>query len=245
MPVLKTALAAAAILTSGHVDIGPRIVDDRLSLQVFDDPTWRAPQDTVLHVRDEAIQRVPEDPAYAFLPRGDVFVIPQTQDPDVVWLGWNTQHETVRERVDRGVTMTLAGVQGPGELVVYLQSGDFAEPDVLSTDPIWIDVNTHTHANWVFSQPGVYLVRVKLEADLKDGRAVSDTRELRFAVGSKTSPEAAHAATWRTARRAAPPPPQSTTVPVGPLIVAVAVVLLGAAVIVVARGRGAKRRARA
>lgn len=246
MPVLKAALAAAAILSSGHVDVGPRFVDGRFTLQVYAEPDWRAPESTVLHVTDAAIEQVPDDPAYAFLPRGDVFVIPQTQNPDVVWLGWSTQDAVVKERVDRGVTMTLAGVQGPGELSVYLQSGDFGEPQVLSDDPIWVDTNTHTHANWVFSQPGVYLVRLKLEAELKDGRAVSDTRELRFAVGSRTSPEAAVAARWRTTAAAAPSPSEEPgEFPAAPLLGLAAAGLFGGGAVLVVRGRGAKRRARA
>jgi surface-anchored protein len=155
------------------------------------------------------------------------------------------------ETIDRGVTMSLTGVQGPGELVVYLQSGDLAEPQVLWPEPIWVDVNTHTHANWVFSKPGVYLVQVKLEADLIDGRTVSDTRELRFAVGSSTSTEAALAATWRQAK----PPTAATAparaaegsggVPVGVLLGAGGVLLVLGFAATAARGRGAKRRARA
>ena len=157
----------------------------------------------MLRVADDARLKVPDDPAYGFLrasPGSEVYVVPQTQDPDVVWVGWNTQDPEVMETIDRGVTMTLTGVQGPGSLVVYLQSGDFAEPKVLwdstgEAKPVWVDVNTHTHANWVFSKPGVYLVAGRVTADLVDGSTVTDTRELRFAVGSRTSADAAFAAT--------------------------------------------------
>lgn len=252
MPVLKTLLVSAlasTVISTGHVDVGPRFTGDRWTLEVYDDPTWRPADEVVLHVGDEAILPVPDDPAYGFLklePGTDVFVVPQTQNPDVVWLGWNTQDPEVRERVDRGVTMTLAGVQGPGDLTVYLQSGDFAEPEVLSHAPIWVDANTHTHANWVFTQPGVYLVRVKIEADLKDGRTVADTRDLRFAVGSKTSPEAAAAAVWRNAKPAAAAPVEEPReLPVGVLIAIAAALLAAGFAVLVVRGRGAKRRARA
>ncbi|MDA0136278.1 choice-of-anchor M domain-containing protein [Solirubrobacter deserti] len=256
MPVLKTLLVSAlatTVISTGHVDIGPRFVDDRWTLQVYDDPTWRDADSTVLQVTDDALLTVPDDPAYAFLPAkpgSDVYVIPQTQNPDVVWLGWNTQDPEVMETIDRGVTMTLTGVQGPGELTVYLQSGDFEQPQVLWPKPIWVDVNTHTHANWVFTEPGVYLVQLKLEADLIDGRTVSDTRELRFAVGSGTSPEDARAATWRPVKAAATPARAGTAeesggVSTGVLIAAGALLLAAASGLVVARGRGAKRRARA
>ncbi|MBB4662852.1 choice-of-anchor M domain-containing protein [Conexibacter arvalis] len=204
-----------AVLSEGHVDMGPRFVDGRWTLMVHDDAArsgegrsvWRPVERTVLRVGDTALRRAPDDPAYAFLrarPGDGLHVIPQTQDPDVVWLGWNTQDPEAMERIDRGVTMTLLGVEGPGSLIVYLQSGDFGAPQVLWDSaarprPIWVDVNTHTHANWVFSAPGVYLARVRIEADLVDGSTVTDTRELRFAVGARTSVARAFAASWRGA----------------------------------------------
>ena len=256
------------VLSAGHVDIGPRFVDGRWMLLVHDDQAkadpdgesvWRPTDQTVLQVRDQAILQIPDDPNYAFLrgkPGDDVFVVPQTQNPDVVWVGWNTQDPEVMETIDRGVTMTMTGVQGPGSLVVYLQSGDFAEPDVLwdsngKPAPVWVDVNTHTHANWVFSKPGVYLVQIKLEAELIDGRTVSDTQVLRFAVGSKTSTAEAFAAAFKETPRAAASTPAAAVAepsggfPVGVLLGAGALLLAAGFAAAVARGRGAKRRARA
>ncbi len=200
-------------LSDGHVDVGPRFVDGRWTLMVHDDQAkaeasassvWRHPERTVLRVTDDALQTVPDDPTYGFLPAdpGDrVHVVPQTPDPDVVWVGWNTQDPEVMERIDRGVTMTLTGVEGPGDLAVYLQSGDFGDPQLLwdstgDPKPAWVDVNTHTHANWVFSRPGIYLARVRIAAELVDGTTVSDTRDLRFAVGNAVKSADALAARW-------------------------------------------------
>lgn len=256
------------VLAEGHADIGPRFVAGRWTLLVHDDQAkadpdgksvWRPTDQTVLQVRDEAILQIPDDPDYSFLrgtPGDDVFVVPQTQDPDVVWVGWNTQDPEVMETIDRGVTMTMTGVQGPGSLVVYLQSGDFAEPDVLwdsegKPAPVWVDVNTHTHANWVFSKPGVYLVQIRLDADLVDGKTVSDTQVLRFAVGSKTNTDEAFAAALRETPRAPASTPvaavaeTSDGIPVGVLFGIGALLLAVGFAAVLARGRAAKRRARA
>ena len=200
-------VAGPASIASGHVDIGPRYLDGTWTLLVHDDSTdaavWRSLDETVLRVGDAALLTVPDDPTYAFIgaPAGtDVHVIPQTQNPDVVWLGWNTQDPEVMETIDRGATLTLHDVEGPGEVTMYLQSGTLGDPEVLwsstTTDPqpIWVDVNTHTHANWVFTEPGVYLVQVELAADLVTGEKVSDVRTLRFAVGDATTDAAALAA---------------------------------------------------
>jgi surface-anchored protein len=263
-PVVDT----PATLARGHVDVGPLFVDGRWRLMIHDDTAkatggrsvWRAPERTVLRVTDAGRLTAPDDPAYAFLHVAagrPVYVVPETQDPDVVWVGWNTQAPSVMDRIDRGATMTLSGVQGPGTLVVYLQSGSFSEPKVLwdstaQPNPVWLDVNTHTHANWAFSKPGVYLVSVTIAADLLDGTKVTDTRQLRFAVGSGTSAAAARDAAWSGATPAAPKPPAAADAPTsgghGGLV---ALILVGAALVaaagalVAARAAAAKRRARA
>jgi surface-anchored protein len=213
---------------------------------------------------------VPDDPAYAFVgakPGAPVWVIPQTQDPQVVWLGWNTQDPEVMRTIDRGTTLSLTGVQGPGAVTVYLHSGNFGQPQVLwdsrttTAQPVWVDVNTHTHANWIFSKPGVYLLQMQAQADLMDGRKVSDTQLIRVAVGTATSPGQALAATWNgpsasPTSTASPTPTgggagdqaavqtgQSRTTPVHiAAIVLAAVGLIAVFTVVTVRGSRAKRR---
>ncbi|MCT2585568.1 TIGR03773 family transporter-associated surface protein [Actinophytocola gossypii] len=253
-----------AVLSRGHVDLGPRYVDGDWTLMVHDDSAdpsvWRSLDRTVFEVSDQAVLPVPEDPAYSFIgePGTPVYVVPQVQNPDVAWVGWNTQDPEVLDTIDGGVTLTLTGVDGPGELFVYLQAGNFGAADVLwdsgraERQDIWVEVNTHTHANWVFTEPGVYLVQVEVAADLVDGRTVGDPATIRFAIGDATDTEAAFAAE----------PPAATSAPAEAAVVedagdsdsgtpvvalgigAVALALVVGAVIVVVRGRAAKRRAR-
>lgn len=255
-----------AELSTGHVDLGPRYVDNRWTLLIHDgtqaQPVWRNPDETVLRVSDTALQTVPDDPEYAFLgvDAGErVYVVPQVQHPDVMWLGWNTQDPRVMQSIDRGVTLTLLGVHGPGTLTTYLQPGNFAAPQPLwrstepKTQPFWVEVNTHTHANWVFTAPGVYLIAVQVSADLINGETVSATRTLRFAVGDATSTDEAYAATAdipvpagqaspvgdRT--EAAEPVGDPVTLRIG--LVALAALLATGLVLLLLRGRGARRQA--
>ncbi|WP_306213788.1 choice-of-anchor M domain-containing protein [Actinoplanes sp. RD1] len=253
-----------AVLDSGHVDIGPRYRDGRWTVQIHDDgatpPVWRNPGEAVLRVRDTARQPVPDDDTYAFLgaqPGTRVYVVPQTQQPDVVWIGWNTQDPGVLDAIDRGVTMTLRGVQGPGPLHVYLQSGNLGAPEVLwdstkpQAQPLWVETNTHTHANWVFGAPGSYLVAVDIAADLADGDAVTGSAVLRFAVGDNADPDAVRAEQFTAPLAAAAsgsPAPVAADSSSGPS----SWLLLGAALLVVAgilalvlRGAAARRRAEA
>ncbi|RBM18592.1 hypothetical protein DEH69_12570 [Streptomyces sp. PT12] len=196
-----------AVLNVGHVDIGPRFADGEWRVHGRDDsqspPVWRPLTDVVTQVVDAAVQQAPDDPDFAFLdaePGSDLHVIPQTQAPEVIWLGWNTQDPEVMERVNRGVTLTMHGVDGPGHFAVFLQNGDLGAPDVLwdGDDPgpqeLWVDLNTHTHANWVFTEPGVYVVDFEISADLITGERVRDRAPLRFAVGEETDVREAFAA---------------------------------------------------
>ncbi len=218
IPREQPVVTGPAELASGHVDLGPRFVDGDWRLLVHDTvtrpPVWRPSDDVVLRVGDAGRVPVPEDPRYGFVgarPGEPVWVIPQTENPGVVWLGWNTQDPEVMERIDRGVRLRLIGADGPGDVSVYLQSGDLSGPEVLwrsgaeEADPLWVDVNTHTHANWVFSAPGPYVLRIEAVAELLDGTEVRDTADVRLAVGDAT-PTAA-AATLAFSGVEAPPLP--------------------------------------
>lgn len=252
------------VLSAGHVDVGPRFTDGEWTLMVHDassEPSvWRHLDRTVFQVSDAAVLPVPDDPAYEFIgePGTRVHVLPQVQNPDVVWVGWNTQDPEVMETIDGGATLTLSGVDGPGELFVYLQAGNFGDADVLwdSTNnerqDLWVDVNTHTHANWVFTKPGVYVVRVEVTADLVDGRTVTDTQALRFAVGDATDVETAFAADLPAAAQETPSVQPAASQDTGDgggsspglfVIGGIALLLLIGVVVVVMRGRAAKRAA--
>lgn len=189
-------------IAAGHVDMGPAFVEGSWELMFRDDstaePVWRDPADVVLRGNDTAMMPVPDDPRYSFVQAAageQVYVIPQTELAGVVWPGWNTQNPQVVERLGRGVTFTLEGVEGPGGFSMYLENGTFGAPEVLwtsdTTDPqdIFVEPNVHTHANWVFTQPGAYYLTVRAHAELADGTVVSDTARLLFAVGSSVSNE--------------------------------------------------------
>lgn len=61
---------------------------------------------------------------------------------------------------------------------------------------IWVDLNTHTHANWVFTKPGTYLVKVAIDATGTDKTERSAEAVLRFSVGDSTDEQAARDTTW-------------------------------------------------
>lgn len=189
------------VIRDGHVDFGPVVTDGTMSLQLRDDtiapPQWRNPQDMVLVLDNTATQRLPDGNEFEFTGATggqNVWVIPQTQKPGVPWLGWNTQSPTLEGVVDRGVTFTYEGHQGPGNFSLFLQDGGLngAEKVFIDTgDTAWVDLGTHTHANWVFTEPGVHLVKLAVTAGEHTADAV-----LRFVVSDSQASDAeiSHAA---------------------------------------------------
>ena len=203
----EEASTESAVVDTGHVDIGPRMVDGQWSVALRDDsgahPVWRDPDRTVLRVSDAALMAAPTGSDYAFMgaQAGEqYYVVPQTQNPDVVWLGWNTQDPGVVSAIDRGATMRIGSVSGPGRTWMFLQDGTFGKPRLLvdgqsgQAQDVWVDASTHVHANWVFTAPGVYTAALTFSARTTDGQQLSASTTLRFAVGSQTSADEAFAA---------------------------------------------------
>lgn len=197
-PLAGAPLAAEAggervVIADGHVDIGPRFVDDTWTIQVKDDTVsplvWRNLSDVVLQVVEEAAMELP-DGDFAFLgdPGDTVWLLPQTQVSGILWPGWNTEDSSVVERVSGATTWRLLDVDGPGDFVLFL-TGSFGQAQVLFTtheslpQSMQIPLRTHAHGNWAFTESGVYHLEIEMSASTTDGETVSDTRTLAFAVG--------------------------------------------------------------
>lgn len=187
-----------ASIDNGHIDIGPRIIDGKLKLLLRDDSqtpsVWRELDKTVLRLKDSSKKKLPEKEDFNFITEstdGYIYVSPQIQKEGVLWAGWNTQSPEIIENLSKGAAIRLLNVQGPGQMTMFLESGTFAAPTVLwdsnknEGQDIWMDLNTHTHANWVFTKPGAYLVNLELSVQLKDGSVERNIETLRFAVGEE------------------------------------------------------------
>lgn len=249
-----------ATIDHGHVDLGLQVIDGQAEFLARDDsaekPVWRELDDIVFDVSDSAQLTLPEDKAFSFVgaePGSQVWVVPQTEQAEVPWLGWNTQAPSLMENVDRGLTLEYLGHQGPGEFSLFLQNGGFEPPQLLwstkeeSTDGFWVDLGTHTHANWVFTEPGIHQVRVRMTGDgagESAGSEVSAEATLTFAVGSGTDLAEAQATTWDESAEAASATDSSSPAGVPVWIWALAgigVIVLLAALIAVARTKGGQR----
>ncbi|GAA1474767.1 choice-of-anchor M domain-containing protein [Corynebacterium felinum] len=198
--------------TQGHADLGPLMVpyeDSAFDAYIRDDTqvpaVWRKPEDVLFVVDSKAEQTLPNTDDFGFVgakPGQKVWVVPQVEQVGVPWLGWSTQSPAFVNSAVRGVTMTFVGHQGPGQFTLFLQNGGFEKPQLLwtsankSAQDLWVELNTHTHANWVFTEAGIHNVAIKISAELNDGKTHEVTRVLTFAVGEVEDLPAAQATQW-------------------------------------------------
>ncbi|MDO4913431.1 MAG: choice-of-anchor M domain-containing protein [Bifidobacteriaceae bacterium] len=196
------------VISDGHADLGAIFINDTLDFLMRDDttqtPVWRHLDDVVFNITDNAKQQLPQNGEYDFVgAKGGetIWAVPQTQIAKVPWLGWNTQSPTITSKVSRGVTLEFIAHQGAGNFSAFLQSGGFDKPQELwnsskkEIQPIWVDLHTHTHANWVFTKPGIHLIKLNIKVKLIDGSEKNVSRILRFAV-SESKPELAFQTQW-------------------------------------------------
>lgn len=194
-------MGAPLLIDVGHVDlIEARVNAGRLELAVKDDSrpggaVFRNPADVQVRVKDRSRVSVPNNPAFGFLGAAgtQVYLLPQVQDPNLVWPGWSTERISAGQLVGDAIRMRVTRVEGPGKLVVYT-TDQFGSPSVLVDsgdglpDQITIPIRTHAHANWAFSAPGVFRVGVEVNATLVGGAASTASGEYVFVVGDLTAP---------------------------------------------------------
>ncbi|WP_246957905.1 choice-of-anchor M domain-containing protein [Brachybacterium sp. Marseille-Q7125] len=169
------------ILENGHVDaFNVGVLDDgTLALDLKEDVTGshvhQDPANVHLHVSDKALMDVPVGMPGEGSGR---YVLPQTQNHEILWPGWDTL-ETQGKGFEDQIDLVFDAVEGPGAVHLFGTSG-FGEAQPLLKGGVTELTSgsvreqtfpAHTHANWVFEKPGVYTMTVKA-VGTKDGKAV-------------------------------------------------------------------------
>ncbi|WP_455187496.1 TIGR03773 family transporter-associated surface protein [Actinomyces sp.] len=168
------------VLDHGHIDLFYMTLDDSglPVLKVMEDVTGSGVQ----HEAEELRLIVPSSALTHSLPQdivagGSGYFLPQTQDPTLPWPGWDVLSLAPAgfERVEFDVSYTHSN---GGRISLWtedflsgrssrLRSGGFELDPHGST--IAQDYLSHTHANWVFSQAGIYELSVQARAYRNDG----------------------------------------------------------------------------
>ena len=160
----------STVLDHGHADIF-RVgsapdggIDLKLKEDVTGDGALHAPENVLLKIKDSALTDIPATLPGA--PQG--YVLPLTQNQDLLWPGWET-FDVKRNGFD-SVKITVSNVKGPGKVHLFSQGSFGAVQPLLDGNAtelpgtITVAQPSHVHANWVFGKTGVYTMTVQATA---------------------------------------------------------------------------------
>lgn len=121
-----------------------------------------------------------------------IWVLPQDQIADQLYLGLAT--EGLPDIFATDITFELARFSGPGQFAFW-QTDSFGDPiELFSTanglgDSFTLPIDSEFHANWGFTQTGIYSVGLRVSATLLDGTVVSsDVTDVTFGVEAVPEP---------------------------------------------------------
>ena len=200
-PAPSSSTNAKVVLDHGHVDVfHVGLTGGKLDLKLKEDVTGSGvihePQDVDLQVKDSALVDVPRQ--FPGAPRA--YVLPMTQNQDLLWPGWDTMS------TGKPVDLVVDSVQGPGKVHLFttdisgtavsqLTSGGTALPGTIS-----VPSPTHVHANWVFTKPGVYTMTVHAAS----GVMRSTTKTYTWRVGGDATAAPSESASVEPSESASP-----------------------------------------
>ena len=139
--------------------------------------------EAALHAGPSTWQKVPNDPAFAFLgnPSDTVYLLPQSEREGVLFLGIAGDELESGVFENDVVALNLANVEGPGAVFLYA-TDPFGNPTVFfnsgdgisQSDVFPLSAGGHSHQNWGFTAPGIYRVGLTASGVLNaDGQTVS------------------------------------------------------------------------
>jgi len=200
---VAVSLNAQTLLTEGHTDVGVVYELGAWNLHIGQHeatpPMEYAPNEAILGVDIVgAHSTVPANPQFSFLgtPGSSVWVLPQVQDPALLFLGFGTEELESGVFVNDEVTLSLQGVTAPGQFSVY-EVGMFGSPTVFmnsgdgitAADSILLAAGGHRHVNWAFSTPGTYEVNFEAAGTLVDGNVFTASGPITYTFSVAAVPE--------------------------------------------------------
>lgn len=179
-------LHAQAILDTEHVDVGINYEDGAWDLHIHDEThdIEYEPGDAILRVNASAQTSVSANPLFSFLgaPGSPIWILPNTQNANLLFLGFGAEELAGGLFVDDSVSMRLHSVSGPGSFAVF-DFNSLGEPLVVmnsrdgfsAADTFFAVPGSHSDLNWAFSQPGYYTVNFEASGTLADGNAFTSS----------------------------------------------------------------------
>ncbi len=193
-------LTAQTYLWHDHADVGVNYEGGAWDLHVHHHDLGEfEPGEAVLGVDIVAASNsVPSGSQWSFLGTAgsSVWILPQTHDHDLLFLGLGTEELADGIFIGDQVTLWLKGVRGPGNFAVYL-TDMFGNPNVLMNsgdgitagDAVAVGAGAHMHVNWAFSAPGVYQIDFEGSGTLVNGNVFTSSGDVTYTFDVAAVPE--------------------------------------------------------
>lgn len=186
---------------SGHIDAFNLALnsDDSVRLNLKEDVTGshvqRTPESVTLAVKSQAaVTGVPAGVVAPGLPE-DFHLLPLTQDPELIWPGWDSQGISSVYGTQSTIDIRVTEVDGPGEVFLWTQ-GNFGTPAQIVQNS-WTLPGTirqtfvgHVHANWGFTEPGSYEVTAQASVTSADRTKTSTSNVATYSFEVAPAPTA-------------------------------------------------------
>lgn len=191
------------IFEQGELDLEVAYEEGELEVVALDEATETELElsDVVVRGLPESMVMIPEGASYEFLGTAgeSIYILPQEEVEGLIYLGIAGDEIPADMFTDNNVTLTLMGVNGPGDTFLYSVDA-FGEPTVFfnsadgvdASDVYPVAVGGHAHQNWAFSEAGVYEVQLQASGTLAadSSEVMSEEVTLRFhIVAPKTGTE--------------------------------------------------------
>ncbi|WP_342319624.1 choice-of-anchor M domain-containing protein [Corynebacterium mayonis] len=174
------AQADTVVFDTGHVDaFHVTAPGNALELDMKEDVTGsavrRSPESVILHVAEAAWSE--ETSAVPGIDRA-TYYLPQTQQADLIWPGWDTQ--SVAGAGFSTIDLNFKRVSGPGEIYIFETGGLGGINSVVADGSLHLSSGTtitqanpaHRHINWAFTEPGQYTMEVSASGTNTSGTTV-------------------------------------------------------------------------
>ncbi|WP_411702881.1 choice-of-anchor M domain-containing protein [Corynebacterium sp. LaCa142] len=183
-------------ITKGHIDFGPKVVDNKLGFYVNEDDQHNVPEDVALRIHDARRVTVADSLAKTLSFTGmvktgsTIYHLPLQQDHDAVWPGWDTI-KVGQDYRDAAIEVRPKSAPTDGKwwaghtASLNTPARTLADSNGTHTIKGVEDGPFHVHAHWIFTEPGRY--EMDMRTVNNDGDKLTDWHTVTFLVGDSTT----------------------------------------------------------